>query len=241
MSQFDRGSFLADAGYDIRVTARCLRADMHTEPATPLELLGGVPIIRGLCGKHSSDPSFVDTVGPAAGARTLGVLQYGEHHRGAVWHDVPNNAFWLCAYRKHRSGAPDDAFPYFISLLEDGDIYPDDADRVRLYSDRAERLIDALPADADRLRERALAEPGREIGGKLGPVAVHVVVVEVLGVRELWVAVKMLPFDHRLLQAVLMALGPSDRVWDDWRPENSLPTGGIDPSKGEVAYSCLLD
>ena len=123
MGTFDRGSYLAIAGCDIRVTSRCLAEDLGRDDASPLEGLAGLPIIRGLCGKHDRDPSFVDTVGPAAGARTLGTLQYGNGHRGAVWLDRPNNGFWLCAHRLHRSGTADDAFPFFMSLLALDQLY----------------------------------------------------------------------------------------------------------------------
>ncbi|HYK95427.1 MAG TPA: hypothetical protein VE011_06135 [Candidatus Dormibacteraeota bacterium] len=241
LGDFNRRSFVAAAGYDIRVTARCMVEDLAADPTGQLEDIAKHPIIRGLCGKHDLDPSFVDSVGPAAGEETLGVLQFGDDHRGAVWHDKRNNAFWLCAYRWHRSGTPDDAFPYFERLLADDRIYPDDLDRIMLYRDRAERLIDAIPQDGGRLRMSALASPSREISGSIGPFPARVVVVEVDGLHELYVALKIVPFDVNQLDAVLLALCPSADVWQAWRPVVELPTGRVDVARGELAYSCLLD
>lgn len=241
MGTFDRGSYVAEAGYDIRVTMRCMTDDLGAESGSPLVRLSDHEIIRALRGKHEVDPVTTDTVGPAAGMLTLGTLRYGHDHRGAVWYDPANNAFWLCAYRFHRSGTADDAFPYFEQLIRENRIYPTDEDRVLLYRDRAERLIDAIPEEATRLREMAAADTGQEVRGQLGPMNVRLVIVEVSGLRELHVAVSMRSGDYNLLQLVLVALCPETDVWAAWRPETDFPAGPLDGAAVELAYSCLLD
>ena len=170
----------------------------------------------------------------------MGVLRYGDDHRGATWLDRPNNALWLCAYRLHRSGEPDDSFAYFDLLINEGRIYPTESDRVWLIRDRAERLVEAIPQEADRFRNQLEAAPGTELVGSIGGVPLRGVVVEILGIRELHVAISMRGANVNLMLAILAALRPLGGELGDWRPELELPTSGLDERQVEIAYSCLL-
>lgn len=240
MGAFDRGSYVADGGYDLRVTERCLGEDLGTDPSAPLSELAKHEIIRALCHKHEHDPTPPDTVGPTAGDLTLGVLRYGDDHRGSTWFDRANNALWLCAYRRHRSGEPDDAFPYFDDLRTHGRMYPTDPDRERLLRDRAARLVDAVPDEAQRLVAEASSRPGVEIHGQLGPLRVRLVVVEVDALRELHVGLAMRAADPDLLMLAMVGLCPNPDELGAWRTEMSLPTGPLDPEDVELGFSCLL-
>jgi hypothetical protein len=240
VGRFDRGSYVTTAGYDIRVTERCLREDLGVDPARPLEAASKVEIIKAVCHKHELDPSSPGTVGPAAGKRTLGVLRQGEDHRGAVWYESDDSVLWLCAYSIHRSGDPDDAFPYFDELRAGGRIYPTAADRENLNRDRAKRLVDDIPAEARRLRAAATELAGSAAIGRLGAVRVRVVVIEADGLREVHVAVAMNTADLDQWLAILRAVCPEIDDFNEWRYEPALPTGPLDTSLGEIAYSCLL-
>ncbi len=235
------GSNLAAAGYDIRVTRRCRVEDLEQEAEGPLESIAGHEIIRALVNKHDATPETTHTVGPSAGDRTLGVLRYGDDHRGAIWLDRANNALWLCAYGLHRSGEPDDSFAYFDELIADGRIYPSGQDRNWLCRDRAKRMVDAIPVEANRFREMIEVAPGTELTRSIGGVRVRAVLVEVSGIRELHVAVSMRGGNINLVLAILAALRPSGEELGDWRPEGALPTSALDGRHIEIAYSCLLE
>lgn len=238
----DRGSFLGPAGYELRVTARCCTEDLHESEGTTFADLGAHPIVAALRNKHHADPATTKTIGPAAGARTLGRLGIGDDHRGAVWFDREHGVLWLCAaHDRHRSGAADDAFPYFGALIAAGRIYPTADDYEALEQDRAARLVDAIPGDAQALLERARAAPGVELTGQVGPVRVRLVVVRVEDVAdELFVAISMRHGDDLWLTAVLVGFRPDTDDFDVWRSEMELPTGELDRQEPELGYSTVL-
>jgi hypothetical protein len=239
LGRFHRGAYIADGGYEHRVTARCLEEDLGAPEEGELESLSGHEIIRALRHKHERDPTPTDTVGPAAGAMTLGVLRYGNDHRGATWFDSRAGVLWLCAYRVHRSGMPDDAFPYFDGLRRARRIFPTDADRERALRDQAIRLVESIPEEAQRLVGEAATRQGEECAGMLGPVPVCLVVIEIEGIRELHIAVDIRRADPNMLAAVLVGLCPNPDEFGAWRPTTALPTRPLDRTC-EIGYSCLL-
>jgi len=228
--------------YELRVTARCSVEDLGEASDAPFDTLAGHAIVEGFRNKHWAEASTVKIVGSGAGTRTIRRLQYGQDNRGAMWMDAENGVLWLCAaHDRHRSGEPDDAFPYFDLLLADGRLYPVDKDYEALFRDRANRLIDSIPEEADRLVSAARDLPGQEVRGHLGSVAVTLVVESVADVGdELFVAVSMREADVKQLAIVLAALVPEAEVFDAWRFASSLPTRGLDEPAAEVAYSTVL-
>lgn len=238
----DRRSFLGGGDFELRVTARCLVEDLHEDAATQFAELVRYPIVAAFRKKHHTDPTTTRTVGPTAGDRTLGRLAYGDDHRGTIWFDRQHNVLWLCAaHDQHRSGKPDDAFPYFDQLIGADRIYPTVDDYEALERDRAARLVDAIPADAQALLEQARATPGTQVIGKVGPVRVRLTVVQVVGVAdELFVAISMRHSDDVSLAAVLFGFRPDTDDFEVWRNETSLPTGELDRREPELAYSTVL-
>ena len=238
----DRGSFLGAADYELRVTARCCTEDLHEAEATTFADLVGQPIVAAFRNKHHADPTTTRTVGPAAGARTLGRLGTGDDYRGAIWFDREHDVLWLCAaHGRHRSGQTDDAFPYFDDLIGADRIYPTPGDYEALEQDRAARLVDAIPDDAQALLERARTTLGVELSGQVGPVRVRLVVVRVEEVAdELFVAVSMRHGDDLWLAAVLVGFRPDTDDFDVWRNEMALPTGALDRQEPELGFSTVL-
>lgn len=239
----DRRSFLGGGGFELRVTGRCLVEDLGEASATtPFADLVRHPIVAAFRNKHHTDPTTTRTVGPAAGARTLGRLGYGDDHRGAIWFDPEHGALWLCAaHDRHRSGDADDAFPYFDALIADDRIYPTVDDYEGLERDRGARLVEAIPTDAQALLERARAAPGTEVTGHVGPVRVRLTVVRVEDVAdELFVAISMRHGDDAWLAAVLFGFRPDTDDFEVWRNETDLPTGELDRREPELGYSTVL-
>lgn len=238
----DRGSFLGTADYELRVTARCCTEDLHESEGTTFADLVSHPIVAAFRNKHQANPTTTRTVGPASGARMFGRLGTGDHHRGAIWFDQDGGVLWLCAaHDRHRSGQADDAFPYFDELIAAGRIYPTVDDYEALEQDRAARLVDAIPDDAQALLEQARVAPGVELMGQVGPVRVRLVLVRVEDVAdELFVAVSMRHGDDLWLTAVLAGFRPDTDDFDVWRNEMELPTGELDRQEPELGYSTVL-
>ena len=83
---------------------------------------------------------------------------------------------WLLAAGFHRSGQPDDAYPYFRRLDADGRLLPTEDDFRALARVRRRTLARALTEEVPPLLEHAAANPG-EIQHALlgGRIAVRVV------------------------------------------------------------------
>ncbi|MEJ7786477.1 MAG: hypothetical protein WKF96_16870 [Solirubrobacteraceae bacterium] len=179
------------------------------------------------------------TVGPAAGDDTFWVLRQGSNHRGATWFDSTESVVWLCAYGRHRSGQPDDAFQHFAALIRDGTIRPTETDHQALAEDRAERFADVVVEEAQELLAAARAHPGteeRRVIGTTQPVGLVVHIVETL--EETFVAVYGDATMPAQLQLLLVALYP-ERAFDDWRWEQRLPTRELNLARGEICLSIL--
>lgn len=238
----DRGSLLGAGGYELRVTARCRTEDLGEAKGTQFADLVTHPIVAAFRNKHLADPTTTRTVGPASGDRTLGRLGYGDDHRGAIWFDKESDVLWLCAaHGRHRSGRADDAFPYFDRLIAENRIYPTADDYEALELDRAARLAEGIPVDAQELLKRARSLPGIEVAGRVGPVRVRLVVVRVDDVAdELYVAVSMRQGDDAWLVAVLVGFRPDTDDFEVWRNETKLPTSELDRHEPELGYSTVL-
>ncbi|MHB8509856.1 MAG: hypothetical protein ACYDGR_14620 [Candidatus Dormibacteria bacterium] len=78
---------------------------------------------------------------------------------------------WLLAARFHRSGKPEDAYPYFRQLDADGQLLPTRADLLATEHARAGSFAASLIAEVPELRRRAAARPGQvlvaEVGGRV--------------------------------------------------------------------------
>jgi hypothetical protein len=126
------------------------------------------PIVKAFVAKRSVDPGDGDTIGPAAGARTLYKLRNRHRHRGATWFDQAGQVVWLCGSGFHESGDPDDAYRYFAQLLREHRIEPAADDYLRLGRERRQRFRDLLPVHAARVVSLALCVPGEFLEVVLG-------------------------------------------------------------------------
>ena len=231
--RYHEGSLVCGA-YELRITERCLEQDLSAAVDTPIEgLEDRYDIVKAFCKDRSAHPLGGKTVGPEAGPRTLYRLQ-GREERGATWFDEEDRVVWLCATRLHRSGEPDDAFPYFEELLAAELIYPTEEDYERLYDERAERFVafarddaEAILAEADRNRQTEV----RGVIGREQDVGVVVLVHYTLG--ELYVAFSPATLDYTRIPIVLAAFCP-DRGGDDWYDSDELPTRPLE--EGEICF-----
>lgn len=239
-ARYHGGSRLCES-YELRITRRCQGEDLGLIPSTPFAEARQHPIVRAFENQRSTTPVGTRTVGPAAGQRTLYRLGHGHDHRGATWHDEHERVVWLCAYRLHRSGEPDDAFPYFHELIEAGRIMPTAEDYTSLFEDRGRRFVETVQQDAQALLGLARSNPGTEQVGLLGGEEVAGVLVEVVEtLEETYVAFSVARIDPTRPLIILRAFYP-DVAFAEWEAVDALPTRAIRVNDGEVAYRLLRD
>ncbi len=243
MSAQDRAhlrSFVCVAGHELRVTTRCLVEDLNESPDTSFAgLVQRHGMVRAFRRERRAATAGPDTIGPAGGERPLTVLRHTHHWRGATWFEPEERVVWLCACSgRHRSGEPDDAFRYIESLRDGDRVWPADDDYEALAADRGEQFAAFVVADAPALLAAARAAPEIEQVATIGlePVAVVVRVIETL--EETFVAISSLRLTLPVLQLLLVSLYPNRR-FDEWRPENRLPSRELDRPRAELCFSIV--
>lgn len=232
-------SFVSRAGHELRITARCVLDDLGIRQDSTFETLQSHEIVKALRNQRHTNVRGTNTVGPAAGSNTLWVLRYGHFHRGATWFDEEQNVVWLCAYALHRSGDPADAFPHFDELRQSGVLWPTTGDYQALSDEHGERFSAVVAPEAQDLLAAARATPGveeRRVIGTTQPVGLVVHIVETL--EETFVAVFGDTTEIPQLQMLLAALYP-DRAFQEWRPEERLPTRDLNHIRGEFCLSIV--
>lgn len=177
----------------LRVTARCLDEDLDGTTVADAERPVGElahELVQKFVSMRSQDPKGVEKVQPLQNASEVYTLHAGRW-RGATWHDSGNNAVWLLAGRLHRSGAPDDAYPYFKHLDADGRLLPTDHDYELLVLAQArsfaDDVIDHLPSALDEARTRSPAEVEVIVGTI--PISIAVVIEDEM--EFVYLAVRM--------------------------------------------------
>jgi hypothetical protein len=166
----------------LRVTKRCLLEDLGLPESAveldPAELVDENPLLRAFVERRSQLPTGQETVEGLTAKIVAYSLHSGEY-RGLTWHHERAGVVWLLAARFHRSGDPDDAYPYFRELGRAGNLLPTEEDIRRQVDaqavDFARVLIEKVPAIVDQLR----SNPGKILRGELGGR---------IGVRAVWEA-----------------------------------------------------
>lgn len=225
--------------YELRVTRRCLVDDLGLREEAAFEDALGHPIVDAFMSQRAQDPLGTKTVGPEAGKRTFYRLARGHDHRGATWYDERHRVVWLCAYARHRSGEPDDAFPYFRDLMAENRMFPGVADYELLFSDQGDRFAELAVGDAQEALARAIQQPGSEVEVVLGlTIPVSVVVRLVDDLREVYVAFSL----HGLTQEqllVMLAAFRADAEFGDWELVETLPHRALRDADAEIGYRLL--
>jgi hypothetical protein len=226
----NRGSYLAET-YELRITGRCLEEDLGVRVGTPFEDLLNEDIVRGFVGKRGSSRGQGEEFTGHGTGRTLYKLGFRDQ-RGTTWYDEDEEVVWLLACRRHRSGAPDDAYPYMEQLGTTGRLLPTAGDYEALFDDRDDRAAEVVVEEAADLLTQARDEPGVEKTGVLGHRAPVSVVVELTdGIEEVCIA-----FSVAAVPAAWVMLIP---VWflprshfDQWMETAAFPTRALE--EGEI-------
>lgn len=207
------GSFLCEQ-WELRVTQRCLEEDLDRRGDTPFENLLGIEIVKALVARRRDRYDNSRQVTPLSSGKIVWRLARGHDHRGATWYDDQERVVWLLAYRRHRSGDPADAFPYFKKLDAEGRLMPSLADRESLELDRGRRFVEQVMRLVPRLVERARENPEVEQHASIGGTAHVGVAMEIVDtLSETYLRISPLNLRPAWLEIVLAAVF-GDRAWE---------------------------
>ncbi|HSC21909.1 MAG TPA: hypothetical protein VLC07_09295 [Solirubrobacterales bacterium] len=230
--RFHRGSFLT-AGWDLRVTFRCVEDDLDRDAADALDLARlhrAVDIIRSFVNKRRQKTDDTSPIEPLTSGRTVYALRHTHDHRGATWYDDRPSlrTVWLCAYRLHRSGEPDDAYPYFKELEAEGRFFPTADDYDAFIEEKDERFAELAVVDAGELVEQARANPGVEIPGRVGGEhGVYVTVEAADDLEALYLVVDLNTLQTDWLETLLVAFDPNAE-FAEWEQGKETPTRTVE-------------
>ena len=169
------------ADWFLRVAGRCLVEDLDFSPEAidaPLsEIAAQNDIVHAFVDKRSNHPEGQEIVTGLRTNKVIFTLHVGEH-RGATWfqksvldkNGVPTTpaVVWLLAARFHRSGKPEDAYPYFRELDAKGRLLPTADDVKALLALGHRSLAESLLQQVPYLIEEAKRSPGRVQSAVLG-------------------------------------------------------------------------
>lgn len=164
------GSYLC-RDWELRVTRRCLVEDLEVDVDSSFEDLLGIAIIKAFVKKRAQRTDDTRQVSPLTCGKPVWVLARGSDHRAGTLFDEAERVVWLVAYRRHRSGAADDFFPYCKALDTEGKLLPDAPDYEGLLRDRDVRFAFAIRIEAPLILKKARTsgiEQRATIGGSYG-------------------------------------------------------------------------
>lgn len=227
--------------WELRVTARCLDEDLNADPESAFKSIEGLEIIKAFVKDRAETYKASKKISPLSSGEDVYRLAYGHDHRGGTYYEADEGVVWLVAYGRHRSGTPDDFFPYCKQLDAEDRLLPVEADLARMYRDRDRRFVDAVTVEAPLILKKARETNGEytcTVGGKLGA-SVTIEVVEELEMSSITIAMEPAddnPFSRVTLeqaQVLLVAL-----VSGKWTEATRMPSREL--TDDEVAYTIDL-
>lgn len=227
--------------WELRVTARCLDEDLNADGAASFESIQGLEIVKAFVKDRATQPSASKQISPLSSGQEMWRLGYGHDHRGATFYDEDEAVIWLAAYGRHRSGDPDDFFPYCKRLDAEGRLLPVQADIARMYRDRDRRFIEAVTIEAPVALKAAREADGEyrcTIGGELGA-GLAIEVIDELEATSITVAFKPAAGGH--LTRVTMEQGEvllQALACGTWTIIARMPSRDLEDD--EVAFTIML-
>ncbi|MGI8727755.1 MAG: hypothetical protein ACR2K6_08790 [Solirubrobacterales bacterium] len=232
--EFFHGRSLVCPGRELRITGRCLTVDLGRHAEASLEDIQGHDIVRALP-RERRDKDIGRLLTGLVTSLPVGVLAHGHDHRGATWFDEDHGVVWLLAYRLHRSGQPDDFFPWAQQLDADEELFPTAADYERLELERAERFVKSVLIESQLLLKEARANREVEVSRALGGAYAVGVAVEVADdLESITVAFDLTTLrvpEHKA--AILAVLAPTP----DWVEVDKMPIRGLRHTEQAYQYT----
>lgn len=222
-------------GWELRITGRCLIEDLNAGPATDFVEVSGLQIVGALVRERKNKIEGTRDVNGLHCGRTAWVLAHGHDHRGATIHDPEEEVVWLVAYGRHRSGQPDDFFPFCQSLDADDRLLPTPDDHERLARERDRRFVEAVRLEAPVILRDARAEPGERRHLLAGDIAAGIAIEVIPGLESITIAFKLTALDWDLVPILLAAFDPDA----SWEMAPRMPSRELEP--GEIAMTTMLE
>jgi len=226
------------AEWELRAADRCVTEDLGKPSGTPLEVMPKVEIVKAFIKDRSTRTIDRGKIEPLTCGVEVWILARGNDHRGGTWYDEPEAVVWLLAYGLHRSGEPDDFFPFCRALDAEDRLLPAGEDYAAMFRERDQRFVQAVRIEAPLIVHEARETPGehrRLLGGDTVACISVEVDREVEG-EALYVAFKTETVDFNRIVVVLAAFHP---VEADWGQTNSLPSRPAD--EDEVVFTCTRE
>jgi hypothetical protein len=229
------GAYFSD-GWELRVTRRCLRDDLGADPDADFGEVLGLEIVKAFVRERSDKTDSTRQVSPVSCGVPVWVLAHGNDHRGCTWYDEDEHIVWLLAYRRHRSGASDDFFPYAKSLDAADVLLPEAADYRRAILERDSYFAWAVTVETPVLLQEARETPGEHshvFGGRYGT-RIDVEVDPEIG-EAITIAFDSAttPWEHAVIIMAVLAPG---RLWE---MTSRMPSRDL--NDGEIAMTVLID
>lgn len=198
-------------------------------PDAPFEQLMGIEIVKGFVNDRSHRTDDTRQVHPLTCGRDVYVLARGDDHRGGTWFDDTHRVVWLLASGFHRSGSPDDFFPYCKELDRKRVLLPTKEDYEALFRDRDYRFAFTVRIEGPLIAKRA-RESGKEervmLGGEFGA-CVAVELADDLESITVAFQVETTEWDHVPLVLAAFHRG-------QWEDADRMPSRELEA--GEVAF-----
>lgn len=227
----------------LRVTRRAL-ADLDLD----VQALAGRPA-EEIADQHRLIAAFVNQRSQRAegqeaiqlpSSKATAFSLHAERWRGLTWHEEELDIVWLLGAGYHRSGDRGDVYAELKGRDAADELFPTEQDYLDLEPDPA-NYVEAVSRDAPRLMEEAAANLGAEVTGDLaGALDVSVLVREVDGIREVWIAFSMPPkaqvppYPEWLLVALAALLPEADHA--DLQYGEAFPRPGGSKRGEQVVY-----
>lgn len=175
---------------------------------------------------------------------SCGCLAHRHEHRALTWYDDEAGVVWLVAYHRHRSGDPDDAYPYFDDLDARDALLPADEDYIELVRQRDQRFVDSVVIEAPSLLREARDQPGVEQRSMLGAGVGTGAAVEIISdpsgsLEEVTVAISIHGFEDDAYELIPTVLAAFD-LGDDW--QDAFDIAGREIAEGEeLGFRCYVE
>jgi len=229
------GSFIC-ADWELRVTGRCLKDDLHESADADFNDLKGVEIIKSFMKERFERTDDTRKVNKLQDGKLVWVLARGNDHRAGTWYDAEHRVVWLLAYRLHRSGESGDFFPYCQALSAAGDLLPTESDYEKLLTNRGSRFAFSVRIEAPLILRQAQEASGQEhkvmFGGRHGA-CLSVEYADELQQTTVAFRVDTVPTDH---VAIILAAIHGDAAWELTDKVGSRTIGPL-----EVGFAHLFE
>lgn len=219
------------------MSSRCLSDDLNASHDSDFDAIKGLEIVKAFVGDRSEHSGGTRQVTPLTCGHEVWVIARGHDHRGATFHDAVDEVIWLLAYGRHRSGEPDDFFPFCKALDGEHRLLPTKTDYERMYVERDRRFAEAVRVEAPLILHEAREAEGEHrctVGGSLGA-GISVELEGDLDATAMTVAFfaqQLETYEQGVL--LLAALYPGN----EWEPVPRMPSRELEA--GEVAFMVMF-